>query len=146
MTEQDNRAVARGWAQAAFVRHDLDAAMAFLTDDWVGHWAGMPDAHGHEGFKRLAGEYLTGFPDMEITVEDALEIGDRVVRRISFTGTHRGPFLGVPPTGRRVVGRATVILRIRDGKIAEEWEMSDLLGLLQQLGAVPAFPPGPAIG
>ena len=50
-----------------------------------------------------------------------------------------GSFLGIPATGRRVRGQGTVILRIAEGKIAEEWEMSDLLGLLQQLGAVPAF-------
>jgi steroid delta-isomerase-like uncharacterized protein len=139
MSVQDNAAVARGWAQAAFIQHDLEAAARFLTPDWVGHWVGMPEGHGHEGFKRLAGAYLTAFPDMQITVEDALEVGDKVVRRISFLGTHQGSFLGVPPTGKRVRGNGIVIIRIKDGKIAEEWEMSDLLGLLQQLGAVPPF-------
>ena len=141
MAAQDNAEVARGWAQAAFNQHDLEAAAQFLAPDWVGHWVGMPEGHGHEGFKRLAGAYLAAFPDMKITVEDALEVGDKVVRRISWLGAQQGSFLGVPPTGRRVRGRGIVIIRIEDGKIAEEWEMSDLLGLLQQLGAVPSFQP-----
>jgi steroid delta-isomerase-like uncharacterized protein len=140
VSNDDNAAVARGWAHAAFNQHDLDAAAAFLAPDWVGHWAGLPEGCGADGFKRLAGLYLTAFPDMRITVEDALADGDKLARRVSWTGTHRGPFLGVPATGRRVRGQGIVILRIANGKIAEEWELSDLLGLLQQLGAVPAFP------
>ena len=98
MSAQENLAVARGWALAAFNQHDLDAAARFLATDWVGHWVGMPEAHGHDGFKRLAGAYLTAFPDMQISVEDAIEVGDRVVRRVSWLGTHQGPFLGVSPT------------------------------------------------
>jgi steroid delta-isomerase-like uncharacterized protein len=144
MPNDDNAAVARRWAQAAFNEHDLDAAAAFLAHDWVGHWVGMSDGHGADGFRRLAGTYLTAFPDMQIAVEDALADGDKLARRVSWTATHRGPFLGVPATGRRVRGQGIVILRIVDGKIAEEWEMSDLLGLLQQLGAVPTFPANPA--
>ena len=76
---------------------------------------------------------------MQITVEDALEAGDKVVRRLSWLTTHQGTFLGVPPTGRRVRGHGIVILRITDGKIAVEWEVSDLLGLFQQLSAIPTF-------
>jgi steroid delta-isomerase-like uncharacterized protein len=100
----------------------------------------MPEGHGAEGFQRLAGAYRVAFPDRQVTVEDAFEVGDKVVRRLSWTAMHQGTFLGVPPTGRRVCGHGIVMLRITKGKIAEEWAMSDLLGLLQQLGAIPAFP------
>jgi predicted ester cyclase len=139
MPVEENEAVARAWARATFVQHDLDAGAAYLAPDWAGHWVGFGEGRGVEGFKRLAGAYLRAFPDLAIAVEDALSAGDKVVRRISFTATHQGPFLGIAPTGRRVRGQGTVILRIRDGRIAEEWEMSNLLGLLQQLGAVPSF-------
>jgi len=139
MSSDDNAAIARRWAEAAFIQHDLDAAARFVAPDWIGHWAGVGEEHGVEGFKRLAGAYLRAFPDLQITVHDVLTDGDKVVRRVSFTGTHQGPFLGIPPTGRAVRGEGIVILRIADGKIAEEWEMSNLLGLLQQLGAVPSF-------
>jgi steroid delta-isomerase-like uncharacterized protein len=139
MAGGDHGELVRAWAQATFNQHDLDAAARFLAPDWVGHWAGLAEEHGTEGFKRLAGAYVRAFPDMQITVEDALADGDRVVRRVSWTGTHQGLFLGIAPTGRRVRGEGTVILRIADGTIAEEWECSNLLGLLQQLGAVPSF-------
>ena len=58
---------------------------------------------------------------------------------MSFTGTHQAVFLGVPPTGRQIRVEGTVILRITGGKIAEEWVTENLLGLLQQLGAIPSF-------
>ncbi len=140
MLAEDNAAVARAWAQAAWNRHDLDAAARFLALDWVGHYGGLGDVHGPEGFKRVAAAFLAAFPDMEMTVEDALAVGDKLVRRVQWAGTHRGTFLGIPPTGRRVTVQETIILRVAAGKIAEEWEMADLLGLLQQLGAVPHFP------
>jgi predicted ester cyclase len=139
MPAEDNAAVVRAWAQATFIQHDLEAAAHYLTADWAGHWAGFGEGHGVEGFKRLAGAYPRAFPDIQITADDGLSDGDKVVRRISFTATHTGPFLGIAPTERQVRGQGTVIMRIVDGKIAEEWEMSNLLGLLQQLGAVPSF-------
>ena len=135
----DPAAVARAWALAAWNQHDLDAAAAFLAPDWAGHYAGLGDAYGPDGFKRIASAFLQAFPDLHIAVDDALADGDKVVRRVSWTATHTGTFLGVPPSGRRVNGREMIILRIADGKIAEEWNAADLLGLLQQLGAVPAF-------
>jgi hypothetical protein len=87
----------------------------------------------------LAAAHLRAFPDIGITVLDAFADGDKVVRRVSFTGSHRGAFLGIAPTGRQIQVEGTVILRITGGKIAEEWMTENLLGLLQQLGAVPNF-------
>ena len=97
MAAEDNAAIVRGWAQAAFNQHHLEAAAQFLTPDWVGHWAGLGDEHGAEGFKRLGGAYVRAFPHMQITVEDALAEGDRVVRRVSWTGPTRGPSWVLPP-------------------------------------------------
>jgi steroid delta-isomerase-like uncharacterized protein len=139
MPAEDNAAVARAWAQATWIQHDLEAAALYLASDWVGHYAGIGEARGLEGFKRIAGAYLRAFPDMRITVHDALADGDKVVRRVSFSGTHQGTFLGTAPTGRPIQVEGTVILRIADGKISEEWVTENLLGLLQQLGAVPSF-------
>ena len=139
MSAEDNAALARAWAQAAWQQHDLDAAARYLAPDWVGHYAGIGDAQGVDDFKRIAGAYLRAFPDLAMAVHDALGDGDRVMRRVSFTGTHQGVFLGVLPTGRQIRVDGTVILRITDGKIAEEWVTENLLGLLQQLGAIPSF-------
>jgi predicted ester cyclase len=60
-----------------------------------------------ESFQRLAGAYIHAFPDMQITVEDALADRDRVVRRVSWTGTHQGPFLGLHPQGDACAGRGS---------------------------------------
>ena len=144
MAAEDNAAVARAWAQATWIQHDLEAAVRYLAPDWVGHYAGIGEARGLEGFKRIAGAYLRAFPDMRITVHDALADGDKVVRRVSFSGTHQGSFLGIAPTGRPIQVDGTVILRIAGGKIAEEWVTENLLGLLQQLGVVPSFQLDPA--
>src|SRR5690348_8236065 len=113
----DTAAVAREWALAAWNQHDLDAAAALLAPDWVGHFAGLGEVHGRDGFKRVAMEFLQAFPDMHICLDDALGNGDKVVRRVSWTATHTGTFLGVPPSGQRVNAREMVILRIVDGKI-----------------------------
>jgi steroid delta-isomerase-like uncharacterized protein len=139
MSIDDNTAVARAWSQAAWQQHDLDAAAYFLATDWIGHYAGLGEAHGWGGCKRVGGAFLAAFPDMQVTLEESLAVGEKLVRRVSWTATHQGTFLGIPATGRRVAVRETIILRVADGKIAEEWEMADLLGLLQQLGAVPPF-------
>ena len=139
MSAENNAAVARAWAQAAWVQHDLDAAAQYLAPDWVGHYAGIGDAHGVDGFKRIGGAYLRAFPDLTITVHDAFGDADRLVRRVTYAGTHQGVFLGLAPTGRQIQVEATVILRMTDGRIVEEWATENLLGLLQQLGAVPAF-------
>ena len=139
MSAKGNAAVARTWAQAAWLEHDLEAAAQYLAPDWVGHHAGLGDAQGVDGFKRIAGAYLRAFPDLAITIHDAVADGEKVVRRVSFTGTQQGVFLGVPPTGRQIRVEGTVILRITGGKIAEEWVTENLLGLLQQLGAIPSF-------
>jgi steroid delta-isomerase-like uncharacterized protein len=139
MAAEDNAAVARAWAQTTWIQHDLEAAARYLASDWIGHYAGIGEAHGVDGFKHIAGAYLRAFPDMRITVHDALADADKVVRRVSFSGTHQGPFLGIAPTGRAIQVDGTVILRIAGGQIAEEWVTENLLGLLQQLGAVPSF-------
>jgi steroid delta-isomerase-like uncharacterized protein len=139
ISAEDNAAVARAWAQAAWVQHDLEAAAQYLAPDWVGHYAGIGDAHGVDGFKQIAQAYLRAFPDLTITVDDAFGDGEKLVRRVSYAGTHQGVFLGVPPTGRQIQVEATVVLHMKGGRIVEEWATENLLGLLQQLGAVPAF-------
>jgi steroid delta-isomerase-like uncharacterized protein len=78
----------------------------------------------------------TAFPDLFVTVEDQIAEGDRVATRFMARGIHRGPFLGVPPTNRQVILSAIHIHRIENGRIAEVWEELNLLGLLQQIGAL----------
>jgi predicted ester cyclase len=82
--------------------------------------------------------YIAAFPDMRVPIEDVVAEGDKVAVRWALEATHQGAFLGILPTGKRIRMNGISILRPADGKIAEQWEQSDRMGLLQQLGVIPA--------
>lgn len=82
-----------------------------------------------------------GFPDLQITVEDLIAEGDKVVARDTVTGTHQGEYLGIPPTGKSITYSEIFICRFEDGRIAETWGVVDVLSQLRQLGAFPAGSP-----
>jgi len=96
---------------------------------------------GLPGFQEMMRESRVAFPDLHWTVEEQLSDGDRVLTRFSWTGTHRGTFLGVEPTGRRVSVWGMVIDRVESGLIKETRFLMDTMGLMAQLGAIPAGPP-----
>jgi predicted ester cyclase len=110
-----------------------------VSPDYVNHDAPVP-VRGPEGFKQLAGMFEAAFPDIRINIEDEFSDGDRVGTRGAITGTHRGEFMGIPPTGKPVTVKYLDLWRVEEGKFVENWVQMDLLGLLQQLGAAP--PPG----
>jgi steroid delta-isomerase-like uncharacterized protein len=93
---------------------------------------------GREGLKAVLVGFRAAFPDIHWTVAEMISEGDRVVTRFTWTGTHRAVFLGVPATGRRVEVKGVVIDRLESGKMADSRILMDTLGLLQQLGALPA--------
>jgi steroid delta-isomerase-like uncharacterized protein len=90
-----------------------------------------------EQFKALAQMSLDAFPDHQVTVEDQIAEGDKVVTRWTARGTHHGNFAGIPPTGKQVTVKAIHIHQIVDGRIAALWEEFDMFGLQQQLGLIP---------
>jgi predicted ester cyclase len=79
-----------------------------------------------------------GFPDWRETIDDVVAEGDRVVIRVTGSGTHQGEFQGIPPTDRQVTATGIGIGRIENGRIAESWAAYDALGMMQQLGVIPA--------
>lgn len=85
---------------------------------------------------------LAAFPDMHMAAEDVMACGDKVVARVVVTGTHTGPFMGMPATGKRVSVKVIDIIRFDgDGRACEHWGLTDQLSMMQQLGAIPAEPP-----
>jgi predicted ester cyclase len=85
---------------------------------------------------------LAAFPDWHMTVEDLIAGGDKTVARVTVTGTHKGEFMGIPPTGTRAEVQLIDIMRFDGaGLVSEHWGVADMLSLLQQLGVVPAGPP-----
>jgi steroid delta-isomerase-like uncharacterized protein len=89
--------------------------------------------------KRIAETFREGFPDLRCSVDDTITEGDRCVCRWRMTGTHSGTFVGIPPTGRKVVVDGISEMRFHQGRLAEQWTLYDFLGLLSQLGAVPSL-------
>lgn len=93
-----------------------------------------------DGLKEFYDGLWKAFPDLRITIEDIIGEDDTVAWRLSVTGTHKAEFRGVAPTGKRVAFTAQYVFRFRNGKIVERWTNLDRLGVLIQLGAVPAPP------
>jgi steroid delta-isomerase-like uncharacterized protein len=96
------------------------------------------DLAGHQGFGRM---FYAAFPDLSHTVEDTVADEGRVAVRFTLHGTHSGDFSGIPATGRPIAVSAMVVLRVADGRVAELRGVFDQLGLMQQLGVIPAPEP-----
>jgi predicted ester cyclase len=102
-------------------------------------YPGLPP--GPDGYKEVVREFRQAFTEFSLVVEDLVVEGDKAVTRWSIRGVHGGgPLLGVAPTGKEVRIDGIVIARIEDGKVAEEWEQFDALGLMEQLGVAPGAP------
>ena len=91
-------------------------------------------AQGPEGITRVVETFVDAFPDLQVTLDDELSSGDKVVTRWTSRGTHQGELMGIAPTGRRIEVTAVGIWRVADGKIAEACLVFDALGMMQQLG------------
>ena len=108
-----------------------------LTRDYVYHMPGRPKPMTREESEELVRSVRAAFPDGRLTIEDMIAEGDKVVTRYTSSGTHKGEFMGIAATGKKVVVTGIVISRIDQGKIVEEWEQLDTLGFMVQLGAIP---------
>lgn len=117
---------------------NLDLVDALVRTDFVEHYSPPGRPQGLHGLVQFLQMLATAFPDLQGTVEDMMQSGDKVIARLTIRGTHNGPFFGIPATGKQVAWPAIHILRLEGGKIAERWALADIAGVLQQLGATPA--------
>ena len=134
---RDNAAVVRQFLDETLNRGDIDGAAQFVWEDVVERVPFPGQGPGLEGLQSVVRGVRTAFPDMHWTAEEQLSEGDRVLTRFEWTGTHRGPFLGVPATGRPVKVWGMVIDRLVGGRIKETRLLMDTLGLMTRLGVVP---------
>jgi steroid delta-isomerase-like uncharacterized protein len=123
---------------------NLAAADQFIAPTYVYHDAAAGPLKGREGYHHVIGMFQKAFPDTRFTIEDVLAEGDRVALRYTARGTHTGELMGIPPSGRSVATSGILIGRFQDDLLAEEWELIDVLGILQQIGAMPAAETVPA--
>lgn len=114
-------------------------AKELIAPDAVFHVPGrLQPLTGPEGYLDVIGMMRTGFPDIQWTLDEMVAENDRVAARFTMRGTHQGPFLGVPATGKTIIAQAVNFYRFSEGKIVEERGQPDLLNLLQQIGGIPA--------
>jgi steroid delta-isomerase-like uncharacterized protein len=139
MSSETNKAVCRRMLDQLYNQHRPDLIPEFFTPDFVYH-AGRPSRElpiGIEGFRERVTMALAAFPDIQITVDDEIAEGNRVVCRWTVTGTHQGAFGDIPPTGKAATRAGVAIYRLVDGKIAENWLFADDLDFMRQLGVLP---------
>jgi len=135
MSPDELKAHARRVPEELLTQGDLAVADTVFAPDLV-HHGPIPCARGVAGAKQFALALRQAFPDLCAIVEDEIAEGNTVVQRLTLSGTHRGEYCGLPPTGRRASWQLVAIQRLGpEGKIAEHWSSPDLFGLLRQLGA-----------
>ena len=142
MTTQDNKVIVQRWVDEVLNTRDVSEqspAYELVAADFVGHFPGQPALEGLEAYRQFGSQYFSAFPDLQITPEDLIAEGDKVTMRYAWRGTHKGELMGIPATGKQVVTSGISILRVANGKIAEQWDSFDNLGMLQQIGVIPTL-------
>lgn len=132
-TEENKALIRRYWEENN--KHNVDILDELMTTDYVQH-----DTTGDMNLQDMKAHntmVIAAFPDVTVTIDDIIAEGDKVVVRMTVSGTHKGEYRGIPPTGKTAVVTEMLIYRISEGKIAEAWDLTDRLGLMQQLGVIP---------
>jgi steroid delta-isomerase-like uncharacterized protein len=131
--------IAQRWIEQGWQKGDASMVDELHAADFVDHDA-AGRAADRAGFKAGILELYAAFPDLYAVIEDLVvdAAAGKVAVRWSATGTHRGAFMGVPPTGRRIIFRGIEIIRVEDERIVERWGEWDGIDLLRQLGQPPA--------
>jgi predicted ester cyclase len=130
--EQNEAAVRDCFEQAS--KGNFDALPGIVTADYVVH---PEEVRGPDGLAEMVQGYRSALAGLSVTIEHQFSEGDHVATRSTIRGRHEGELMGVPPTGRDVEFTSLTISRCSGGKLAEEWELVDTVGLLRQLGALP---------
>jgi steroid delta-isomerase-like uncharacterized protein len=133
-----NKALYQRFIQEVFNEGHLDRLDELLAPNYSYRDAPPGTPPGREAIRQVVGMFRGAFPDLHITIEDQIAEGDKVCSRATTRGTQRGAIFGVAPTGKKITMSGLTLVRIVDGRIAESWVKNDALGLMTQLGAIPA--------
>jgi steroid delta-isomerase-like uncharacterized protein len=136
-SEEENKAVVRQFIDQVANQGKVDQFYEFLSPEYLDHTGAAGQAPGIENSLRAAAMLRTAFPPWHTEIEDMIAEGDKVMFRGTSSGTHRGEFMGVAPTGKRVSISGVHIMRLSGGKIVEHWAYSDMMGFMRQLGLMP---------
>ena len=135
----DNQVIAHRFHMDIVVEGKLDVADEILSSDFVAHAPVPPEfTKGPEGFKKWATALRNGIPDIWVKHYETIAEGDLVMIRWEGGGTHTGDLMGVPASGNSLTVTGIDLFRLVDGKIVEMWQEQDVLGMMQQMGAIPS--------
>ena len=142
MSVEQNKALFRRFVEEVFNKGNVNTIDELLASDFAEREElppGMP--RDREGVKQLTRMFRTAFPDFNVSIDDMIAEGDKIVARTTWNGTQKGEFMGIPPSGKRVSFDVIDIIRISEGKGVEHWGVMDSSAMMQQLGVIPAAPP-----
>jgi steroid delta-isomerase-like uncharacterized protein len=130
-----NKSLVSRFLDEVYNKGNYDFADTAVAADYISHNELSIEVLGPDGIKRAALAQRTAFPDLVTSIDDLIAEGDKVVVRGHDTGTHQGPFMGIPPRGNRFTITWIDIFRIQDGKLAEAWLETNVASFRRQLGA-----------
>lgn len=140
---EENKSLAARMPLEVFGQGKFDVVDEVLAPDFIDHNTPIPGLPpGRDGVKAFAAVIRKAFPDLHNTINRVVAEDDLVVLHVTSSATMQGEFAGMPPSGKQATWEAVHIERVRDGRIVEHWTVQDQLGMLQQLGFLPA--PGDA--
>lgn len=135
---EENKSLSRRFIEG-YVQGDLAIVDELLAPDFVFHDPSSKTGEVHAEDMKASIEWIhSAFPDAQVSIEDQVAEGDKVVSRYTVSGTHRGEIMGAAPTGKLVTHTGHQTDRISGGEIVESWTNWDALGLLQEIGAIPS--------
>ena len=138
MSAESNKTIIRRLFQMIQDGNSMNVEEIFASN-WVNHDPTLPPMQGFDGARQLINMWSTSLSNRKVTIEDMVAEGERVAARFTFSGTNTGPLMGIPPTGKTANSTGIGIFRVVDGKLTENWVNFDALGMLQQLGIIPAM-------
>ena len=137
MSTDQNKKIVQQLFNDAINARNLSVADEVIAPGFVNHGMQSP-TNGPEGFIQVIQQFTNSFPDMKVQLEEVIAEGETVATRGSWKGTHKGNFMGIPATDKQVHVSYIDIWKVRDGKCVENWVQMDMVGLMQQLGAIPS--------
>jgi steroid delta-isomerase-like uncharacterized protein len=132
-----NKSVCKRFFEELHNKGNLEIIYELVDPNVVSHDPFPGQAQGAQGLKETMKIFRTAFPDLRVEVNDTIAEGDKVMNKFTVTGTHKGEFMNMAPTGKKISYEEVVILRLENGKIVEHWAVADALALMQQIGAIP---------
>jgi steroid delta-isomerase-like uncharacterized protein len=135
MSSEENKAIYNRYIEECFNQGRVELLDELLAPDYTYHNAPPGTPPGAAGIRQVIQMFHTAFPDLAITIEAQAAEGEMVFSRSVTRGTHNGPLMGQPASGRRVEMNGMTQVRVRDGRITDSWVNNDVAGLLRQIGA-----------